>query len=159
MVDLRLYLDSQLTDSQAEVVDAFEDHSAVLAHDDVRQIHQVVGLVRPRLHAAGFRTSGGSRGRYGVDLPGVNGVVRCEAFHPVHGTAVWVETGRAWTNFGFLQHAVEAAISTAVVDVVLAVRSRYNEQSTFDRCDHYLTMLFDSRRLAFPYRSLVLLGF
>jgi hypothetical protein len=109
--------------------------------------------------SAGWSCSAGKRSTSGISLQSSSGRrIVADAWHP-SGTALWVETGRSWTNFAFLQHAVEAALGPDVNEVAIAIRHRWKGQSTFDRCAEFLDDVLSSERLRFPYRSLALIGF
>lgn len=159
-MEYRLFLDSaELREPVRTLLTVFENHSARLTEDAVKEIPDVLNVLRTDLESLGWTCSVGRRSRSGVSLATPSGrPIRADAWHPT-GTALWLETGRSWTNFAFLQHAVEAALAPQVENAVVAVRQSYKGQSTFDNCAAFLDELFSSERLRFPYRTLALLGY
>lgn len=146
-------------DAARAVLSAFQMYASVLADDGLRKVPEVLAVVRSDLLAAGWVCADGPRHLHGVPLPGgTSHQIRADGWHP-DGVALWVETGRSWTNFAFLQHAVEAAVVASVHEAVICVRTSYDGQPAFDRSAAFLEMVFDSGRLPMPYEALTLIGF
>lgn len=121
-------------------------------------IPDVLDAIRPGLVAAGWACSAGKRLAQGVTIGRTSrDVVRGEGLHPA-GVALWVELGRSWTNFGFLQHTIEAAMIPEVLHVVVAVRHRWAGRATYDRCLEFMLDVEDSA-IELPIESLTLVGF
>lgn len=157
MVETAVIMGEPATPSTG-VVQIFERHASKLTLGQVTTIPQVLDVVRQNLEEDDWRVSTGARSKGGVLVGRTpRREVLAEALHP-DGAVLWVELGRAWTNFGFLHHAIEAAMVPEVTDVVIAVRQRWNSQYTYDRCRDYL---LDFRESGMPlsYRSLTLVGF
>lgn len=156
----QVFLESgELREPVRTLVSVLEKHSAHLASDDIAEIPHVLDVVRVDLEVDGWRCSSGKRSTSGIALETSSGRrILADAWHP-SGTALWVETGRSWTNFAFLQHAIEAALVPDLDEAAIAVRHRWKGQSTFDNCAGFLAELFGSDRLRFPYRRLTLIGF
>ncbi len=156
----RVFLETgELGEPVRTLVSVLEKHSAYLASDDINEIPHVLDVVRVDLEVEGWRCSAGKRSTSGIALEtSSGGRILADAWHP-SGAALWVETGRSWTNFAFLQHAIEAALVPDVDEAAIAIRHRWKGQSTFDNCAVFLAELFDSDRLHFPYRRVTLIGF
>lgn len=139
----------------------FESFEAV--ESEVAQlstVEDIMRVLRPALQNSGWHCAQGQRSRGGVPLGTATDVpVRSDGFQPKLGAALWVETGRSWTNMAFLQHAIEAALLPTVSEVVIAVVKHYRGQPTFDRCGDFLDWIWRSERLNLPYESLTLIGF
>lgn len=159
-MEYKVFLSSgEAREPLSTLLNVFEKHSRRLTSDEIAEIPQVLDVIRIDLEVEGWRCSAGKRSTSGIALetsPGRH--ILADAWHP-SGTALWVETGRSWTNFAFLQHAVEAALASDVDEVAIAIRHRWKGQSTFDNCAAFLGELFGSDRLHFPYRGLTLIGF
>jgi hypothetical protein len=139
-------------------IEAVHESSSLLAAADVTQVAAVVDILRPSLAAQGWKCSLGRRSDAGLPLPCGDGrSVLCDCWHP-DGAAIWFETGRSWTNFGFLQHVIEAAVAEGVDHALIGVRNRYNGQSTWDYCADFLDLIYSSTRLQLPMRSVTLVG-
>lgn len=142
------------------VVRTFEEHASVLAGDHLRTVPAVLHVVRHDLRTAGFVVADGRRSTGGVPVAiAPEGTVNVDALHRDHGVAVWVETGRSWTNNAFLEHAVLAACAPAIDEVVIAVRNTYSGQPAYSKCRAFLDTVLRSERLTFPYRALTLIGY
>lgn len=142
----------------SHVVGVLENHASKLTLGHVTTIPHVLDVIRDDLEDARWRVSTGPRSKGGVLVGRTpRRDVLAEAVHP-DGAVLWIELGRAWTNFGFLHHAIEAAMVPAATDVILAVRQRWETQYTYDRCRDYLLDLRESG-LPLPYESLTIVGF
>src|SRR5688500_8805401 len=117
----RLFLTNSVHETTADALRTFDEESGRLSASGIARVDEVVDIVRPRLSSLGWRLSSGARSRGGLPLRHPGGSVLCDGYHDESQAALWVETGRSWTNFGFLQHAVEAALCPKVEHVVLAV--------------------------------------
>ncbi len=139
-------------------IGVFEKKAAALAGHSIRQVPQVLDVVRPGLERLGWNVSTGTGRPTGIEIGRTErGPVLADAFHD-GGVVLWIELGRAWTNRAFLEHAIEAGFVPLVTDVVLAVRYRWYSQATYDKCLEYLLDLEDSS-VVLPYRSLSIVGF
>lgn len=142
----------------ASCVGVFADHSSVLAGSAITKVPHVLDVVRSDLVRLGWRVSSGSGKPAGLEIGWTaRRPVLADAFHD-GGVVLWIELGRSWTNFGFLEHTIEAGFVPLVTDVVLAVRHRWDARSTYDKCLDFLLDLEESS-VVLPYRSLTLVGF
>lgn len=144
-----------------EVVElSFAHHADRLGEDEVRRVPEVLDVIRANLAPFGWKLALGPRSSAGIPVQvAPTGRLRVDGFHSGAGAALWVETGRSWTNNAFLLHMVEAAMCPGIEHVVIAVRHTYNGQSAFDRCVEFAEMLVRSGRLELPYSSLLMIGF
>lgn len=139
-------------------VDVFRARATQLSLARVSTIPHVLDEIRPGLVRDGWECSAGKRSAQGVTIGRTSrDLVRGEARHPT-GVALWIELGRSWTNYGFLQHTVEAAMIPEVSHAVLAVRHRWDGRVTYDRCLEFLLDVEDSA-IDLPIESMTLVGF
>lgn len=146
---------------EVEVVElSFAHRAHLLGEDEVRRVPEVLDVIRGNLPPFGWKLALGPRSSAGIPVQvAPTGRLRVDGFHSGAGAALWVETGRSWTNNAFLLHMVEAAMCPGIEHVVIAVRHTYNGQPAFDRCVEFAETLIESRRLELPYSSLLMIGF
>ena len=141
------------------VITAFHRRQMALAVPDIRRVTEVLDMVRGDLVIDGWEVAAGARREHGVPLTATPGVeISADGWHP-SGAALWIETGRTWTNNAFLVHAIEAAMVPSLGTAVLAVREVYSGTETFERCAGFLGAMWRSERFHMPYESLILIGF
>jgi hypothetical protein len=156
----RVYLADAMPSVLAPVVEAFGQESGRLAHDDVRRVTEVRAQVAPHLKAYGWVVAEGGRREFGIPIATDSAqVVRADAAHRDHRAALWIETGRSWTNNGFLEHLVEAIPCPDVMHLCIAVRTLYNGQAAFEKVVRFLDPVMATDRVDFPFRSLVVIGY
>lgn len=140
-------------------VAAFAVAAPALADPSITKVAQVIDVVRSDLFAAGWDCATGARSATGLCAPGYDGEdVLVDGWHP-SGSALWVETGMAWTNFGFLRHAVEVSLIPRCTAAVIAVPERYNSQPAFKNCAAFLRRCAGQAIPPWGEASLTLLGF
>ena len=141
------------------VISAFQRRQRSLGSPDLRRVTEVLDIVRADLADDGWEVAGGARREHGVPLVATPGVaISADGWHD-SGVALWIETGRTWTNNAFLLHAVEAAMVPALNTAVLAIREVYSGTETFERCAGFLGAMWRSEGVIIPYESMVLIGF
>ena len=152
------FLASSMPDSSTEVLRILDRHSSAIASAKASTVPEVLREIEPGLRRSGWRLASGSRSSTGIRVAGTDGEdVVVDGLHEADRSVLWIETGRSWANFGFLQHAIEASFID-IDNVVIGVRTYYNNQPAFDRCAAFLARVFNSG-LRFPYQSLVLIGY
>ena len=155
---VRHYLTSVAPQPVTTAVDVFSAGASRLRDPDVTTVADVLDIVRPHLVPHGWTVADGSRAKHGVARrTGDGAIVRLDGWHD-SGTALWIETGRSWNNFGFLQHVAEAAVLPNGDHVVVAINESYGAQATFVRCQEFLAMLLGTERMTWPFRSVTLIG-
>lgn len=156
----KTYLAASVPEPLTPVVQAFESSRAALSADHVRKVEEVRAVVEPALVAMGWVVGNGPRSRGGVAISRSHGApVRADAVHRAHRAALWIETGRSWTNNGFLEHLIEATPCEQVDHIALAVRAIYDGAPAYDKVITYLDPVMASSRLGLPFRSVLVLGF
>src|SRR3546814_14553811 len=101
------------------MLSAFRAESARLRSDEIRQVPEVLDLLRAHLEESGWALSTGARRKHGLPLKAVTGpAILADGLHRSGRAALWVETGRSWTNNGYLEHLLRP---TACQDVDLVV--------------------------------------
>jgi hypothetical protein len=154
------WLDAELPIASKDLLAVFQDRSRMLLGSDIRTVEDVRSVVAGELRHRGWTMADGPRGRGGIVLASVDGfVIRADGFHRDASVGLWIETGRSWTNNGFLEHVVEAAVCPEVKGVVLAVRENYGSQPAFAKCSAFINAVLKSNRLPLPYSSLLLIGY
>src|SRR5688572_24514273 len=104
----RLLVGERLVPEIEAVERAFADNAFNLRNEAVRRVPQVLDVIRDPLGLAGWRVARGSRASHGIPIQTApSGRVRADGAHRSGRAALWIETGRSWTNNAFLLHIVE----------------------------------------------------
>lgn len=146
------------SESAVAAVGVFEKHADALAAAQVTTVPQVLDVIRADLQRLRWKVSSGTGKPAGVQIGRTTRrPVLADGFHD-GGVVLWVELGRSWANFGFLEHAIEAGFVPLVTDVVIAVRHRWDGRVTYENCVDFLLDLEESN-VSLPYGSLTVVGF
>jgi hypothetical protein len=154
------FLSSSLPSELEPVRDAFLAEASILSSDSIRKVEEVRARIEPHLRRAGWSVGEGARSRGGIALARSQGpAVRADAVNAITGAALWIETGRSWTNNGFLEHLIEAVPCLGVDHLALAIRTVYDGSAAYSKAVEFLGPVIDSGRLGLPYESVLLIGF
>lgn len=155
-----VFISFDLPAALVPVRDAFAAEASVLSAESIRKVEEVRAGVEPHLRRAGWAVGEGARSRTGVAIKRAHGpAIRADAVNLDASAALWIETGRSWTNNGFLEHLVEAASCTQIEHLALAVRTNYDGSAAYQKIVDYLRPVLDSGRLGLPFESILVLGF
>jgi len=155
-----VFLSFDLPTALVPLRDAFAAEACVLRADSIRKVDEVRARVEPHLRTCGWSVGEGARSRGGIAIKRDHGpAIRADALNLGVGAALWIETGRSWTNNGFLEHLVEAASCPQIDHLALAVRTVYDGSAAYEKIADYLQPVLDSGRLGLPFESILLLGF
>ena len=103
-------------------LDAFQSDESFLSAESIRRVEEVRGRVEPHLRPAGWVVGERSRSRGGVSIKRSQGsAMRADAVHAGAHAALWIATGRSWTNNGYLEHLIEAVPCEGIDHLALAV--------------------------------------
>lgn len=116
-------------------------------------------IVAPHLRPRGWVLAKGARQRHGLAIAAVAGPpIRADGVHRQEHAALWVETGRSWTNNGYLEHLVRPSACPTIELVAIALREIYSGPA-YEKSVNAIDQLLSSGRLGLPYRSVVIIGY
>lgn len=155
----RCFLSDDLPPALNNVVRAFAHEAARLRSQEVRQVPQVLEIVEPHLRPQGWVLAQGARQKHGLSIAAVAGPpINADGVHRQERAALWVETGRSWTNNGYLEHLVRPSACPTVDHVAIALREIYTGPA-YAKSVNAIDQLLSSGRLGLPYHSVVIIGF
>lgn len=155
-----VFLSPVLPVALVPVREAFTAKASELGAESIRKVEEVRSRVEPRLRESGWSVGQGARSRGGIALTRDHGEpVRADAVNRDAAAALWIETGRSWTNNGYLEHLIEAASCSQVEHLALAVRAMYDGSAAYGKIVDYLDPVLRSGRVGLPFKSILLVGF
>ena len=155
---VRTYIAEAPPSCAMTVARALESHAVALHSSDVTRGTDVIDVVWAELASGGWTVAMGTRRDTGPRLPTAGGHERTADGDHEDRAAMWVELGRAWINFAFLQHLLEAAAMVDIDHAVIAVVQNYRGP-TFDKCAEFLDDVFAVQGMRWPLESVTLIGF
>src|SRR3546814_3901475 len=133
----RLFLAEPAATELAAMLSAFRAESARLRSDEIRQVPEVLDLLRAHLEESGWALSTGARRKHGLPLKAVTGpAILADGLHRSGRAALWVETGRSWTNNGYLEHLVRPTACQDVDHVVIRSEEHTSELQSLMRISY-----------------------
>jgi hypothetical protein len=150
-----------------QVIRCFE-----LAYDDIKSPEKllnsngVLAHLRPHLEQIDYKIESGKTKSEKIPVPVLFGLNnRVDKAFSADGLSadgkivLEVEAGRAFVNFGFLKHVVQASLMHNVEYLVLAVRNDYKKHDDFMSIRTFLETLYISNRLVIPLKGILLIGY
>lgn len=155
----RSFISTEVVPALRSVVEAFEREASRLRSAQVRQVPEVLDIVEPHLRPHGWVLAQGARHKHGIPIAAVSGPpIKADGVHREAAAALWVETGRSWTNNGYLEHLVRPSACPNVEHVAIALREIYTGPA-YEKSVNAIDQLVSSGRLGLPYQSVVVIGF
>jgi hypothetical protein len=126
----------------------------------------VLAALRPGLVGIGYRVESSKAAVDRINVPvlfGRNGRIQksfdADAYNREERTVLEIEAGRGVVNNQFLKDLFQACMMVDVDYLAIAVRKIYKNTKDFERVTTFFDTLYVSRRLALPFKGVLIIGY
>jgi hypothetical protein len=126
----------------------------------------VLAALRPGLVGIGYRVESSKAAVDRINVPvlfGRNGRIQksfdADAYNREERTVLEIEAGRGVVNNQFLKDLFQACMMVDVDYLAIAVRKIYKNTKDFERVTIFFDTLYVSRRLALPFKGVLIIGY